>query len=168
MSAVLAKLEAKLEGVFVKNAPFQLPKNAQDTLVKIVPWLNLAGGILFLLTARALWSWARATSTLADYVNDLNRIYGGADLTVDRFSTFVWLGIIILVVEAVLYLWAFPLTKSRKKLGWDLMVYALLVNLVYGVVIAFTDYGGFFSLFSALVGSVIGLYLLFQIRAHYR
>jgi hypothetical protein len=47
------------------------------------------------------------------------------------------------------------------------MFYALLVNVAYGVVMLFTNYGGIGTLLSTLIGSAIGLYLLFQIRSSY-
>ncbi len=67
----------------------------------------------------------------------------------------------------MIYIAAFPGTKARKKSGWDLLFYALLINVVYGIVVAFTDYGGFGSLIGSLVGSAIGAYFLFQIRVSY-
>ena len=47
------------------------------------------------------------------------------------------------------------------------MFFALLVNLVYGVLVIFTDYGGVGSFIGYLIGSVVGLWLLFQIRDKY-
>jgi len=79
----------------------------------------------------------------------------------------VWLALGVLLVEAILYLLAFPATRDRKKSGWDLMFYAALVNIVYAVVVLFSNYGGIGSLLGSLIGSAIGLYLLFQIRASY-
>ena len=62
---------------------------------------------------------------------------------------------------------AFSGLKARKKSGWNLLYYALLLNLAYGIVMAFTNYGGFSYLIGAVIGSAIGLYLLFQIRSSY-
>jgi hypothetical protein len=62
---------------------------------------------------------------------------------------------------------AFPATKARTKRGWDLMFYALLVNIVYGVIILFSNYGGVGNFIFSLIGSAIGLWLLFQIRGKY-
>ncbi len=80
----------------------------------------------------------------------------------------IWLSIAVLVVEALLYIAAFNPTKARKKSGWDLLFYALLVNVAYGIVVAFTYYGGIGRLLGSLIGSAIGFYFLFQIRASYK
>jgi hypothetical protein len=58
-------------------------------------------------------------------------------------------------------------TKERRKSGWDLMFYAVLLNTVYGLVLLFTDYGGVGSLIGSLIGTAIGLYFLFQLKPKY-
>jgi hypothetical protein len=164
--AALNSLEKSLDDVFVKNAP-KLPEGGKKVLVEWLPWLNLVGGLLTLWAAYALWNWAHVANGLINYANDLSRAYGGGDVVADRLTAGIWLGIAVLVVEGVLYLLAFPATRDRKKQGWNYMFYALLVNIVYGLVVLFTDYGGFGSFLGTLVGSVIGLWLLFQIRGSY-
>lgn len=62
---------------------------------------------------------------------------------------------------------AFAPTKERKKSGWNLLFLALLVNVVYGLVVTFTDYGGPSNFISVLISTVIGMYFLFQIREAY-
>jgi hypothetical protein len=166
MSA-LQPLEKQLDELFVKGAP-ALPEGGKKWLVKYLPWINLVLGLLTLYTVYVLWHWAHTANSLIDYANSLSQAYGGDKIAnVDRLDTFVWLGLIVLAIEAVIYLLAFPATRDRKKSGWDLMFYALLINLVYGVIVVFTDYGGIGSLIGTIIGSGIGLYLLFQIRASY-
>lgn len=164
--AGLDKLEKSLEGVFVKSAP-KLPERGKEVLVEWLPWINLVLGILTLLSVYWLWHWAHLANNLTNYVNQLSQAYGGPALDVHRLTAGVWLGIIVLAIEAVLYIMAFPATRARAKRGWDLMFYALLVNIVYGVVVLFTDYGSVGNLIGTLIGSVIGLWLLFQIRGKY-
>lgn len=62
---------------------------------------------------------------------------------------------------------AVPGLKAFKKAGWNLVFYALLINLAYGVIVAFTTYGTFGDLLGAAIGSLIGTYLLFQVRSHF-
>jgi hypothetical protein len=158
-------LEKTLGDAF-KGAP-KLPQGGKKALVQWLPWINLVLGILSLWTAYALWHWAHLANTLIDYANSLSRSLGGVGVVTHRLSFGIWLGIIVLIIEGLFYLAAFPGTRDHKKAGWDLMFYALLVNAVYGVVILFTNYGGVGNLIGYLIGTVIGLYLLFQIRDSY-
>lgn len=165
MSA-LQPLEKSLDDLFVKQAP-TLPANGKKALVQYLPWINLILGLLTLYTVYVLWHWAHLANNLINYANSLSAAYGGPQVANSRMTTGIWLGLIVLAIEALLYIAAFPATRDRKKSGWNLMFYALLVNVVYGVVILFTSYGGVGSLIGTLIGSAIGLYLLFQIRSSY-
>lgn len=160
-------LEKTLEGIFVKNAP-KLPEKGKEILAEWLPWINLVLGVLTLWAVYALWQWAHLANGLVDYVNQLNQTYGiNTGVTVHKLDGMVWLGLIVLAVEALLYLLAFSATRARQKRGWNLMFYALLVNLVYGIVNIFTDYGGLGNFVGYLMGTVVGLWLLFQIRSKF-
>lgn len=165
--AALDGLEKSLEGVFVKNAP-KLPEKGKEVLVGWLPWINLVLGILTLWAAYALWQWALLVNGLTDYVNELSQTYGvNTGVAVNKLDAAVWLGLVVLVVGTVLYLMAFPATRARQKRGWNLMFYALLVNLIYGIVNIFTNYGVVGNFISYAIGTVVGLWLPFQIRGKY-
>lgn len=161
----LQSLEKNLDDIFVKNAP-PLPSNAKRIIVEYLPYINLVLGVLTLLAAWGLYNAAHTVNTLVDYANSLSAAYGGT-VKVSHLTTIVWVAIAFLAIEAILYIAAYPGTKARKKAGWDLLFYALLINVVYGVVAAFTDYGGVGRLVGSLIGSAVGFYFLFQIRASY-
>jgi hypothetical protein len=165
MSA-LKSLESNLEDVFVKKAP-ALPSGGKKALVEYLPWINLILGLLSLYTAYVLWNWAHVANRFADYANSISAIYGGSPVVTTRLTTMIWVGLAVLVLEALLYIAAFPALRARKKSGWNLLFYAMLVNVVYGVVMLFADYGGVGTLIGSLIGSAVGLYLLFQIRGSY-
>ena len=61
---------------------------------------------------------------------------------------------------------AFPALRDHKRKGWLILYWVNLVYVVYAVVhlIAAFDFANF--IFS-LLGSAIGLYILFQIRSYY-
>ena len=162
----LQSLEKNLDDIFVKKAP-PLPAGGKKALVEYLPWINLILGLLALLVIYGLWHWAHVANGLINYANSLSAAYGGPSVSTGRMGFGIWLGLIVLAAEALLYIAAFPATRDRKKSGWNLMFYALLLNVVYGVVIAFSSYGGVGSLISTLIGSAVGLYLLFQIRSSY-
>lgn len=165
MSA-LQSLENNLEDLFVKKAP-ALPENGKKMIVEWLPWITLALGLLSLYTAYVLWHWANLTNSLVDYANTISAAYGGPSVVTHRLTVVVWASLAVMAVQAVLYILAFPALKARKKSGWDLLFYALLVNVVYGVVVLFSDYGGVGNLIGSLIGSAVGFYFLFQIRSLY-
>jgi hypothetical protein len=165
MSA-LKSLETSLEDIFVKKAP-ALPENAKKSIVEYLPWINLVLGVLSLWAAYTLWHWANYANKLVDYANSLSAAYGGSTVAVDRLTPLVWLSLAVLAVMAAVYILAFPALRARKKSGWDLLFYAALLNVVYGLVSMFTDYGSFSNLLGTVIGSAIGFYFLFQIRGQY-
>ncbi len=164
--SVVQDLETKLNEVFVKSAP-ALPAGAVKWIVKYIPWINLVLGLLTLYSVYVIWHWAHFANSLINYANSVSAAYGGTQIATNRLSFGIWIGLFVLAVEAILYIAAFPSTRAHKKSGWDLLFYALLVNVVYGVVMLFTAYGGIGTLISTLIGTAIGLYFLFQIRASY-
>lgn len=159
-------LEDKLDEIFVKQAP-DLPPNVIKFIVQYLPWFNLFLGIWTLLTAYWLWNAAHVVNSLVNYANQVSAAYGGTKIATSNMTAVVWLGIAVLAIEAVIYIVAFAPTRARKKIGWDLLFYALLINVAYGIVKAFTPYGGFGDVFFGIIGTAIGLYFLFQIRASY-
>ena len=166
MAAALKDLEKQLNTLFVDKAP-ALPKNAKKVIVQYLPYLNLVAGIFSLWAAWTLWHWAHTVDRWVDYANHIARMYGGPSADVNHLSFMVWVSLLVLAFEAVLYILAFPATKARQKKGWDLLFYALLVNVVYGAVVMFTNYGDFGNLVGSVIGTAIGLYFLFQIRSEY-
>jgi len=167
------QLEVKLNDVFGKQAP-QLPENGKKMLVEWAPWISLIVGLFSLWGAWVLLQWAQVATNAADYLNTLcNGAYaslysaGCSAADVSRFSLWVWLGLAVLVAEAVLYILAFSGLRDHKKAGWNFLYWGALLNIVYAVVNLFTNYNGVTNFVGALIGSAIGLWLLFQIRGHY-
>lgn len=156
-------LETKLNDLIYKQTP-PLSDAIKKALVKYLAWVDLIVGIFTLWAAYALWQWAHQVNTL---VNSINRLYGVPTSFDNGLSFTVWVSLIVLTVEALLYLFAFPAARARQKKGWDFMYYALLLNIVYGIAAAFTDYGGIGSLIGSILASAVGLYFLFQIRSEY-
>jgi hypothetical protein len=55
---------------------------------------------------------------------------------------------------------AFPKLKAHKAEGWQLLFWVELINLVSIIV-----FGG---IIPAIIGGLIGFYILFQIKSYYR
>lgn len=155
-------LEKSLGGAF-KSAP-KLPVSAKNLLVAWMPWLSLLAGLLSLWAAYSLYHWAHFANALTNYANSLSEAFGGGKVVSSRWSVTVWVGLAVLAVEGLIYLAAFPGLRARKYSGWSLILYATVLNAVYGVVSLFTDYGGGSSLVGYIISTAIGLYLLFQVR----
>jgi hypothetical protein len=159
------QLEEKLNDLFVKNAPFQVPENGRKGIVGVMPWVALVGGVLMLLAAWGLYQAAVAVSYWADWANTLGSAYG-APYTPSSLSFFVWISLALIVVEAVMFFIAFPALKAHQKKGWNLLFLVTLLNAAQAVLQMF-GYSSPGSLIFSLLGSVVGLYLLFQIRGYY-
>jgi len=170
MASQTDQLETKLNDLFVKNAP-ALPKGGKDFLVEYVPYLSLLGGLFSLWAAYSLWHWASKVNQIADTVNQWGAAFGVEPVAKDRWTVALWISLALIAITAVLYILAYSPLKARKKAGWNLLFYALLINLVGGIVGLFADSygygGGFGGLIGSLIGFAIGGYLIFQIREAY-
>lgn len=162
-----AKIEKTMDEYFVKKAPFQIPANGRKTLVDWLPWISLIFGILGLLAAWGLWQSGHRVGELVNYVNTLAETYGGEK--VNSLGATYYLALAALVAQSALMLAAFPGLKERSKSrGWNILLVGTLLNFVYGLFIAFTNYGSLGNLIGSVIGVVIGLYVLAQIKSHYK
>ncbi len=160
---VVQQAESNLEKVF-KDLP-KLPNSSKEALAKVWPWLALIGGVIQLFAALALWRLADWAERVTDVANSLSVYYTGYTAGPTGFEkTVIYVGVVVLLVDAVLLLMAFPKLQKRLKSGWDLLFLASLLNLVYAVLQIFTFQRGFGSFIGGLVGSAIGFYLLFQVK----
>lgn len=160
--AQLDKLETALDDTLNKKAPFKIPENGRQSLAGALWWLALIFGVLQLWAAWAFWRSAHYVDRLVDYANSLSSLYGGP--MVNHLGFFFYVSLVVLLLSAVLMLLAAPQLKAMRKAGWNLLFYGLLVNVAYSVVVLFADYGGFDNFLWGLVSSVVGAYLLFQVR----
>jgi hypothetical protein len=123
-----------------------IPKNGRDTLAKIAPILALIFGILGILVAVSGLGIFTAFAPFA-YMGGYG--YGTA-----------YISAIIYLVASVLMLMAYPGLNARKYKGWKLLFWSEVVNLIGGLLSM--------AILSAIVGALIGFYLLFQIRSYYK
>lgn len=161
----LDKLETYLVDVS-KQLP-QIPKNAKKTIADIAPWVVLVVGVWFLLSAYWMWNWARVANVYVDWANRYSAAFGGPTVSTNRFSVAIWVALIVSIVTAILFFVSFPSLRKYKKSGWNLLFIASAVNLIYGIVMIFNSYGGFFSFVYSLFFTAAIWYLLFQIREVY-
>lgn len=168
LSGPLAPLEESLDGVFGSKAAYQLPANIKKLLVDIAPWLSLLAGVLGIFSAYGIWRAAHYVSELSNSLNSYAEAFGVSTYTQSpQLSLMFWISIAMTLLFSALAFLAFPGLKAKKKVGWNFMFYSMLANIAYGVVSLFYDGGGAGALLGALIGSAIGLYILFQIRSNY-
>lgn len=129
-----------MEDVF-KKAP-HLPKNIREVLVTITPWLALIFGILGILGGIG----AVGVSPIA--------LFGGV-----YASAFVLFSGILALAASVLLLMAFSSLLKRQVKGWTLLFFAEVISAVASLLSLSVG---------AVIGVLIGFYLLFEIKGQYK
>lgn len=140
------QLDSFLETYLVKKAPFQIPAKWRENLVKWMPWIVLLVLILAMPAILALFGLSLFIAPFA-YLGGLG--YG--------FNYSV--AIIVLAATLVLEGLAIPGLFKRQKSAWRLLYYSALLNALYNLIS--------FNIGGAILGTVISLYLLFQVRELY-
>ena len=130
----------------MKKAPFQLPQNAKEAIVKYGPWIAVV--LLILLLPPVLF-----VLGLGALLTPFALLAGPAYAAQFGYVT------ILAVVQLGLLIAALPGLFARKMQGWRLIFYSRLVSiaglLLSGLIV------------NAIVSGLIGLYILFQIRSLY-
>ncbi|HUD20654.1 MAG TPA: hypothetical protein VMQ44_01135 [Candidatus Saccharimonadales bacterium] len=153
MEAKTKGLDAFFERIFVTKAPYQLPENVREWIVKYSPWISLVLVIILLPAIVAGLG--------------LGAVLGGLSF-IGGVSTgmFFWFGFILGVVQLVLLLMALPGLFKRKLSAWRLIYYSALIAIASSIVtnLGYMTIG---SLIWALVWDAVELYFLFQIKSKY-
>lgn len=134
-----------LEDWFMKLPP--LPKGAKEVLVNITPWIALIFGILGVLAGLAGLGILTAFSPLIGLSSGLAGATNGL------------IGAVLGIVSSGLLLAGYPGTKNHKLQGWNMLFWSEIVSTLAALV-AFA-LGG-------VVISLVGLYLLYQIKSYYK
>lgn len=166
----MQQIETKLNELLVTKAPFHLPENFKQGLVKVMPWLVLLAGALTVVGAWGVFQAATAVDRWATLANELTAAYGIASYNNPVITPLLWLSLTVLLIEATLYFVSYPSLEKRQKKGWNILFWVALINVVQSIVhnIAYSSaYFNIGSVVMSLLGSLVGLYLLFQIRAYY-
>ena|SRR3990167_1203147 len=142
----LKKLEDTLELYLVKKAP-ALPAGAKEIIVKIAPWITLVVLILTLPLILAVLGLGALLAPLS--------FLGGVTTGTGYIVTLIFSGA-QLVLEGL----AIPGLFKRSKGAWNLVFYASLIGAVQNIVT--------FNVGGLLIGSLLSLYILFQIREYYK
>lgn len=142
------QLNKTLELYLVKKAP-TLPKNVKEILVKFAPWISLIMVIIGLPAVLALFGLGAMLYSIPYATYGMYRATGG-------FSIAMFFLIATLALEAL----AIPGLFKRKMMGWNFLYWGVWVNAIYSLLN--------FQIVSLIVGSVISLYFLFQVKSLYK
>lgn len=140
------QLEALLDKYMVKEAPFTLPPELKEFIVKVSPYLIIIFAILTLpviLAAIGISAVLTPFAMMGGYTWGLGAI----------------ISLVVTVIVLVLELMAVSGLFKRTRAGWRLVFYASLVSFI-GNILSF-NIGG-------IIGAIIGWYILFQVKELYK
>ncbi len=148
MLGFASQFEAWLDEYMVTKAPFQIPMGGKEFLVTVAPYLVIIGVVLFVLSLPALLGLGAMMS-------------GMGMMTVG--GSWGYVALVSLVSGAIavgLEAKAIPGLFKRAQASWRLVYYATLVSFA-GSVLSFNFVG-------AVIGGIIGWYILFQVKELYK
>lgn len=144
-SASLKDLESQLELYFGNKAP-AIPANLKELIVKFAPWITL---ILMILLAPVILAALGLSAVLLPV-----SVFAGSSSGLMGMISLIG-SIAVLVLELV----ALPGLFKRQLQGWRFLYYSVLVNAVVSLVT--------FNIIGGIIGTLLGLYILFQIKSYY-
>jgi hypothetical protein len=132
-----------LDFYLVQKAPFQLPDGLKEGIVRYGPWIALVLLVISLFPLLILLG-----------LGTLLIPFAGAGYA----AGFTYLTILV-IAEIVLMFAALPGLFARKMWGWRLMFYSQILSIVGSLLSE--------AIVRGIVGGLIGLYILFQVRRLY-
>jgi hypothetical protein len=133
-----------LDFYLVKKAPIQLPYAAKEAIVRFGPWI---AAVLLVLALPPILSLLGLGALLVQF--------GGASY-VAGLTYFT----LLVIVEIALEIAALPGLLARKMSGWRFVFYARIVAFVSSLLAGL--------IVSAVIGGLLSMYILFQVRPLYR
>lgn len=145
------KLETTLEEYLVKKAP-AIPKEWKEVIVKFGPYLAIIGVVMGVPGVLALLG---AGTVLAPLGLVGGMMAGRPFLGFGYLVSVVFLGVMV-VLEAL----AIPGLFSRSKKAWTFLYWSALVGVVQNIVT--------FNIGGIVIGGLISMYFLFQVKEYYK
>ncbi|MGE5244886.1 MAG: chromate transporter [Betaproteobacteria bacterium] len=136
-----------LDFYLVKKAPFQIPDGGKEAIVKYGPWIV----VVLLVISLPLVLFALGIGAILLPFAAL-----GSPTAAGGFG----FAMLVVCAELVLDVMSLPGLFARKMSGWNLIFYSRLLSIVSSLLMG--------AIVSAIVGGLIGLYILFQVRPLYQ
>ena len=143
----LNNLDNFLEDYLVKKAP-ALPTNIKEGIVKYGPYVILISLLFSIPSVLALFGLGSMFNTIG-----LLRFSPKLSLTYQ-------LSLVVMLVGLVFEVLALPVLFQKTKKSWNLMYYSVLVYVFHYI---FTQNIG-----GLVIGTILSLYILFQIKSYYK
>lgn len=147
-SSILDQLMSFFQNFLVTKAPFTLPSNVKEFIVKIAPWAAIVVAVLALPLILGVLGLGSLFMSYGVYGNAYGYGYGLGMLS-----------LLLIGVTIVMELIAVPGLFKRAMKSWMLLYYAVLIRAVADLIDL--------SLIS-FIFNIIPLYLLFQVKSLYR
>jgi hypothetical protein len=145
-SQPLQQLDEQLELYLVKKAP-ALPANIKELIVQFAPWITL---IIMVVALPAILFVLGLGAIVAPFA-----FMGGFSSGASNI-----IAVVVLAITVVLELMSLPGLFNRKMAGWKYAYYAALVGIVADLVS--------FNIIGGIIGGIIRLYFLYQIKSYYK
>lgn len=146
------KIEVLCDEYLVKKAPFTLPANVKEIIVKLAPYFAIVAVVLGIPAVLVFFG-------LGTFIVPMG-IVGGLASGRPFLGFGYILATIILAINIIIEAMAIPGLFSRSKSAWRLIYYASLINIVHGLIT--------FNLGGMIVGGLISLYFIFQVKEYYK
>lgn len=144
---MVKELEKTLEPYFTSKAPFQIPKDIKELLVKLAPYLVI---IFVVLSLPAIFALFGLSALLTPFMMGVSYTMG----------PLWWVSTALIAVSVVLEALAIPGLFARTMQGWRYVFYAQLVSILASVLQM--------NLIGAIISALIGFYILFQVKEMYK
>jgi hypothetical protein len=142
------KLDSLLTEYLVKKAP-ALPTKAKEVIVQFAPYLVI---LVIVMGIPAIF----ALLGLGTYMSAVP--FGAVAMA--SVGYYYYIGIIFLAITMVLEVIALPGLFSKSQKAWKLLFYSTLINSVYALVRM--------NIGSLIIGTLISLYVLYQVKSYYK
>jgi len=152
LKGIIGQLENTLDEYMIKKAPFAIPQGGKDFIVNVSPYLII---IFSIMALPMIFIALGLSAVLAPFA-----MMGGYSAA----GGWGFAGVVSLVatvVTVVMELMAVPGLFKRTKGSWRLLFYASIVSLIGGIL-------SFNGIISAIIGAIIGWYILFQVKSMYK
>ena len=141
------KIDALGEMYMVKKAPFQIPANIKEWIVKYGPYISLVLLVISIPGIIAAFGVGLALTPVA--------VMAGV-----HYGVMYFVGLAFSVVTLALTALALPGLFKRQMSGWRLAWYSSLVSAISSLI--------GLQLLSLIIGLVVSMYFLYQIKPLYK